>query len=48
MTQRAEETGKSESCAVMAQIGPLKGGDTHPERGQTSGGLSSRESLRKR
>ena len=37
MTQRAEETRKSESCAVMAQIGPSEGGDTQPERVQTSG-----------
>lgn len=35
--QRAEEGGKSESRPVTGRIGPpAAGGDTHPERGQTS------------
>ncbi len=34
--QRVEEVGKSEGHPVIGRIGPPKGGDTQPEREQTS------------
>ena len=44
MVQRVEDVGESEGRPVMGRIGPPRGGDTQPERVQTSDGcLVTRE-----